>query len=265
MTDESLDRVPRKVVVVGVRGGTGATLVACHLSVFLARRLSVCLVDLDVAGGDIAAVLDLQAELSINDLLSKMDGADEALVRGSVLRHESGVHALPQPWDPTDLPDPSREEVARLITLLSGHFEVTVVDAGVALSVPALAACAVAEEVVVILHPQVVDLRALQRLRLVLDELGIPESRLRLVMNEGGRGSGLSREEVEEHTGLRVVSVLPSDPWAVSQADRLGRLLYDVAPRSPLTRAMGGLWPRLRGATTDDDEGRGAWRWLTRG
>jgi Flp pilus assembly CpaE family ATPase len=83
----------------------------------------------------------------------------------------------------------------------------------------------------------------LDDLRTVLEAAGSAPT-VRVVVNRM-RTSARQRREViaalERHAGISPTALLPLDPDAADRAQREGRLLLEVEPRSPLRLAIAGL------------------------
>src|SRR5690606_34241347 len=103
----------RVVAVFSGKGGTGGSMVATNLAVALAAdaRLRVCLVDLDLAFGDVAIMLGLAPERTIVAAVPVEDRLDETGLRMLLTRHASGVDTLLAPVQPADAEQISRDLV----------------------------------------------------------------------------------------------------------------------------------------------------------
>jgi flagellar biosynthesis protein FlhG len=124
---------PRKVVVCGGKGGVGATTLAVHLSIALARLAArVVLVDADMNHADIAALCQLETRDNIADVLSSRRTVHEVLVRGP-----AGIQVLAGAWSATRVPDCSPAAQGRLLAeldRLGRHADLVVIDVGAGLN-----------------------------------------------------------------------------------------------------------------------------------
>jgi Flp pilus assembly CpaE family ATPase len=84
------------VAILGTKGGCGVSTITVHLAAQLASMYRVCAVDMDFGMGDVAALLSLEPETSIHELLAKPQLTQREILR-SVSVHHSHVHVLPQP------------------------------------------------------------------------------------------------------------------------------------------------------------------------
>ncbi len=89
------------ISVFGAKGGIGRTMLATNLAVALARdQHRVVIVDLDVHLGDVALLLGIVPEHTLNDLVLVVDKLDPDLIRGYTAMHASGLSVLAAPSRP---------------------------------------------------------------------------------------------------------------------------------------------------------------------
>ena len=92
----------RQVTVFSPKGGVGKTTIAANLAVALAARknLRVCLVDLDLAFGDIAITLQLFPARTIADAVLLEDALDFSVLEPLLTPHSCGFSTLVAPVQP---------------------------------------------------------------------------------------------------------------------------------------------------------------------
>ncbi len=247
-------------VVLSAKGGAGGTLIAAHLAASLAAEKRVLLVDLDLCKGDVAGVLDLHSDRSINLLLDRLDNLDPNLLRGSVEVHPSGLHVLIQPYDLTDLHQISADETTKLLSFLREHYDLVVVDVGSRMDVVSMSAVLTADEILLITTTDVPSLRDAQRVLGLLRHLDVRPTNLRLVLNKVQEGVGVAPADVAAQLHVPIAAILPADLEACGRVDTRGHLLWELAPHARITRALQSLWKTLRGET-DHAAHRHAWPW----
>ncbi|MBS0210394.1 MAG: AAA family ATPase [Planctomycetes bacterium] len=119
---------PRLLTVVGGKGGVGATTVAVNLALALARDgQRVVLVDADFQAADTTKLCQIDAEVTIADVLAGTRDVHEALSRGP-----TGMLVLPGQWNACTL-EPDEKAQTRLIEQLSclgAYADYVVLDAG---------------------------------------------------------------------------------------------------------------------------------------
>src|SRR5262249_55481663 len=113
----------RVITVFAAKGGCGKTTIATNLAVALAstgRR--VCIVDLGLAFGDVAIMLQLVPERTIADAVPVADRIDEIGLRTMLTPYAPGIHALLAPVQPAAAEQVSRHLIAEVIHLARRMF-----------------------------------------------------------------------------------------------------------------------------------------------
>jgi pilus assembly protein CpaE len=167
------------------KGGVGTTSLAVNTAVLLAAQSSrpVGLLDLDVEFGDSAVYLNLHPNHTLADLKSSPGALiDEALFEGFVT--ESGSVRLVVG---ADLP-----ERAELVTLpaiqlaidrLSATCQYVLIDAPASFSERTLTALDTSDLICLVTSASLASLKATRRCLGLFDKIGIPASRVRLILN----------------------------------------------------------------------------------
>src|SRR5262249_58502027 len=94
------------IVVMGAKGGVGATTIAANRGVQLAEMSKKRVVLLDFARmlGHVALVLDLQPRFALRDAVENLDRLDGHFFSGLLCRHRTGLEVLagtshPEGWE----------------------------------------------------------------------------------------------------------------------------------------------------------------------
>ncbi len=123
-------RSGRLVIVIGVRGGVGATTVATNLAWYLAetRERRVLLLDLDLQGGDAALQLDAQPGHALREALEDTRRVDELFLERGVTSVTNRLGILAG-LEPLAEPIASAEDaIIELLQKLLPHYRYIVVD-----------------------------------------------------------------------------------------------------------------------------------------
>ena len=115
----------RVVTVFSAKGGCGKTTVATNLGATLAnggdRR--VCIVDLDLAFGDVAIALQLVPARTITDSAAMVGTMDEQGVRSLITPHSPGLDTLLAPTEPGQAERVDVKAVGELVRVLRRMYD----------------------------------------------------------------------------------------------------------------------------------------------
>lgn len=253
------------VAVVGSRGAPGASELACSLAAHASAQWQPLLVELDLLGG---------AGLALRLGSNPEHGSLLALVRAT----RSGEAALGEllerwlvnraGWPPVLLAPAQPEQViAELdqpgairagLDALAAHYALLLCDVGSLLQQPGMVgpverchreALLAADAVLLSVGARETQLDAgLAQLDLLLDTLGIPRERIRVVCNGVGGPGAIPRAQLEQTLtiGLRerelaADALLPWDARALAKAVRTGLPLSAAHPRGGYARTLARL------------------------
>ncbi len=165
----------------GVCKSTLAVNVACGLA--LRHPDEVLLIDTSLQIGTCAMLLDLKPTASIVDAIRERDRLDKTLLRHLTLRHGSGLRLLAAPTDTLEAAEVDDEAVSRIINMGRRSFKYVVVDTFPMLDSVMMSILDVADAAFIVMQGMAPAVAGIARLLPVLEGLGVPESRQRLVLN----------------------------------------------------------------------------------
>ena len=239
----------RTTAVIGAKGGVGTTLVAVNLAALFADRARTLLVDLDFGKGDVGGYLDMWPKRSMHDVLDAAPHIDATSLGAVAARHTTGLHAITQPLDLTELVAVQATEVRALLDAAASGWEEVVLDCGSRVDIALLTAAARADRILLLTTPDVPSLRDALRVRKLLDRVGVLPAKMRLAVNRWPLFRRLELDEIEARLELPVAGLLPLDEELCWRAAHRGQLLRDLAPHSRMARRMA----RLVEALDDED------------
>lgn len=235
-------------VAYGPKGGVGVTTVVVNLGVALrAAQRDVALVDLDVYAGDAAFFLNVKPTYTLRDVATNFQRLDSVLLQGAMGRHPSGLLILAAPAAGRGEPplELSGEQALRILELVTGMHEVTLVDTPGIPSEATRAVLAVADRILLVTDLTVPALRGCVRTIDWLVGEGVETARVDLVVNRYGSGSEeISPTEASRTLNLPVRALLPRDDATALAAANAGRPLAEVREGTALQRAIAGLVDR---------------------
>lgn len=235
------------VVLAGAKGGVGTTTLAVHLALLAAagggRR--VCLVDLDLQGGDVAALFDVTSERGVVDLADAADDLSPRAIADSCFVHPTGLRLLLAPAEGERGEELNRRAARAVLAALRSRFDIVVVDAGTVVTAANAEAVNLADTALVVVTPDVLSLRAARRLTKLWSRLQVrKDTDVTLVVNMARRDASFQPETARRFSGTPVAqSVVPSAVRELEDPTNAGDPALLVAGQ--FSRGLGALAAEL--------------------
>jgi pilus assembly protein CpaE len=229
----------RVLTVFAAKGGSGKTMLAVNLAAALADRghRQVCIVDLDLAFGDVAIAMQLFPAHTIADAVPLGGEIDSSAVAAMLTQHSAGLSAIVAPTEPSTAESIPPRLISHLLEVLRDEFDYVVVDTAPTFDDQVLAALDVSDLITLIVTPDVPALKTLKITVETLIELGYPRDRLRLVLNRSDSRVGISHAEVEKTAVMPLAGQIPSSRDVPASVNRGVPILQDD-PRHPVSQAI---------------------------
>lgn len=229
----------RLITVFSAKGGAGKTTLSTNLAAALADggKREVCLVDLDLAFGDVAIALQLFPAHTLSDAVPMMDSLDAQAVAALLTPHSPGLTTLVAPVEPGAADSIPAPLVGRVLRVLRQQFQFVVVDTPPAFTDHVLAAFDESDYVALL---ATLDIPALKNLKLTLETLDLlnyPRDRWRVVLNRSDSKVGLQLAEVEKTLRVPISVEIPSSRSVPASINRGVPLVLDE-PGHPVSVAI---------------------------
>lgn len=195
-----------KVITVwSPKGGVGKTTMSVNLGLALTEggARKVCLVDLDLAFGDVAITMQLFPTHSIEHAIGSEGSIDADLLNGLLTRHQDALMILAAPSHPDVRDRISPTLVSQIIRTLARTFDYVVIDTAPAFDEQTLTALDETDEIVIIATLDVPTLKNVKIALETLDTLNIAPDRRHLLLNRADDEVGISPDRVEGILGMR--------------------------------------------------------------
>ncbi len=227
------------VTVFAAKGGCGKTTLAINLGVALATGTGcqVCVVDLDLAFGDVAISVQLDPARTVVDALPMAGHLDHTGAASLLTRYQPGLEMLLAPTTPGDAEKILPSLVGELLALLRGMFDYVVVDTPAQFSEHVLTAMDASAHHVLLTTP---DVPALKNLRVTLDMLDLlsyPRQIRSVVVNRSDSKVGLSMEHVERVVRSPISAYVPSSRAVPISINKGTPIMLDN-PGHPVSQAI---------------------------
>jgi len=233
------DSAGKVVTVFSAKGGSGKTTLAINLALALnaGGERRVCLVDLDLAFGDVAISMQLEPKRTIATAAATGVQLDTAKVEAVVTSVSPGLDCVLAPVEPGAAEKVPAALVSSLLEVLVETYDYVVVDTPSQFSEHVLAALDASDQQVLLTAP---ELPALKNLRLTLDMLdllGYPKDHRAVVFNRSDSKVGLTAADVARIVRHPIAAHVPSSRDVPVSINR-GIPLIAERPDHPISQAI---------------------------
>jgi pilus assembly protein CpaE len=228
------------IVVMGAKGGVGATLAACQLASSLQRLGdSTAIVDLNMPLGDVAVYFDVQPTYTLADIAQRGVQIDATLVGELMHRHApTGVQVLAAPSRVEQAELVNESHVIALIEQLRERFDWVVIDVSRSWSPTDMRAVDLADHLILMTLQDVPSLNHARAHRDLLLRLSVDAGKIHTIVNRAAKTAAVSSEDMAKFLGTSPEFSLPNDYATAVTSVNEGRPVADVAPGSALDTAL---------------------------
>jgi pilus assembly protein CpaE len=251
-------RPPGKVLgFLSVKGGCGATTIACHLSVELGR---VCVqhaetalfADLDLEAGIAGFLMKVKSPYSVIDALQNLHRLDLSYWNALVTSDWPGLEVIVAPSNYLPQEPVAGEALRRILAFARSNYPWTVADLGCTLNPGILDVVDEADEVYLVTTLEVPALHRAKQTVQALMNAGYGE-RIKMILNRTPQRPDVTADELERILGVPLDTMLPNDYYALYDAFCKGKLL---PAGSHLSRQIAALAMRLAGVPAEKSKRR---------
>ncbi len=203
------DRRGRMIVVAGAKGGVGATTVATHLA--LEAQLAnpdrrVCLIDFDLQAGDVRTLLDLTHHRSVDDLVEVAHEITSRHLVDALYVHRSGLRILLPPPQGEHESDVTPEVARGILGSIRTRFDLVVADVGSVVTDGGSMATEIADEVLLVVTPDVLAMRSAARLVELWDRRRYRKDGISVLVNRASRDTEVQPDLISRVLDLPTLS-----------------------------------------------------------
>lgn len=197
LTESPDDRRGRMLVVAGAKGGVGTTTIATHLA--LEAQLAnpdrrVCLVDFDLQAGDIRTLLDLTHHRSVDDLIEVAHEVTSRHLNDALYAHPSGLRILLPPPQGEHEGDITPEVARGVLGAIRTRFDLVIADVGTVVTDGGSMATELADEVLLVVTPDVLAMRSGARLTQLWERRRYRKEGITVLVNRASRDTEVQPE-----------------------------------------------------------------------
>lgn len=248
----------RIVTVFSPKGGVGKTTSSVNLALALSDKgaRKVCLVDLDLAFGDVAITMQLFPTHSIEQAVGSEDSVDLSMIEGLLTRHEDALMVLAAPAHPDVRERVTPLLISRILRALRDGFDYVVVDTSPSFDDATLTALDETDECVIVATLDVPTLKNVKVALETMDVLNIARGHRHLFLNRADPEIGISIEKVESILAMPVSSQVPS-AMDVAASTNTGTPIVVAKPHHPASLAYYSLASSVTGEPVSAPAGAG--------
>uniref|UniRef100_A0A7C3RCL2 Septum site-determining protein MinD n=1 Tax=Archaeoglobus fulgidus TaxID=2234 RepID=A0A7C3RCL2_ARCFL len=223
----------RTITIASGKGGTGKTMITANLGVALARLgHDVTIVDADIAMANLELILGMEGlPITLQNVLAGEARIDEAIYVGP-----GGVKVVPAGVSLEGLRKANPERLEDVLTQIMENTDILLLDAPAGLERSAIIAIAAAQELLLVVNPEISSITDGLKTKIVAERLGTKI--LGVVINRiTTLGIEMAKNEIEAILEAKVIGLVPEDP-EVRKAAAYGKPVVLRAPDSPASRAI---------------------------
>ncbi len=222
----ALDRL---IIIMGAKGGVGATTVAVNLGVQLSTyaHKHVALLDFARPLGNVHLLLDMHPKFSVRDAVDNMDRLDSHFFAGLMTRHKTKLEVLggatqPEEWQSIAVPP-----LERVVNVAQNNFDIVLVDMGSQFSSEWSSMLRAARMILIVAEANVPALWTLERRLLALKGFGVDPDRARVIINRWHKGDEDVLKGIQKDIHRPVFACLPNDFRMANASINLGTPLQE--------------------------------------
>ncbi|WP_456474221.1 cell division ATPase MinD [Candidatus Pyrohabitans sp.] len=230
------------ITIAAGKGGTGKTTISANLGVALGKRgQDVTILDADIAMANLELVLGMEGRsITLQDVLAGDCRIEEAVYEGP-----GGVKVIPAGISLSKLRRVNPERLAEVMGRLVESTEILIIDAPAGLGKEACIALSMAENLILVVTPEISSLSDALKTKKVAERCGT--NILGAILNRAtGDEFDLTAQHVSTVLDTKILAVVPEDA-EVKKAAAIGVPLVISSPTSQAAVAVNRLAAELLG------------------
>ena len=243
--ENAVEHAGKTLGFLSVKGGCGATTVACHLAREFQRQTEqrILLADVDLEAGMIQFLMKTDSPYSVLDAVTNVHRLDSCFWKALAANGTPRLEVITAPARGAGGPV---EEVPfrHVLRFTRTQYDWILADLGRGLNPVALSLLGEIDECFLVTTPDVPALYKAKHMMQTLVEGGYRRDHLRLLVNRADKNAELTMDDMERMLGVPAYSVVPNDYAALHEAYTEGTL---AEPGSALGAHYGRLAAKIAG------------------
>lgn len=207
-------------VFLSAKGGAGTSAIVTSLGHVLARRKDnerVLLMDLDLQYGNLPLYFDQSSTTKLTQALIASERMDNTLLDACLITTEEGIDLLASHSDQVFSPwDIQQRNVTNLLNLACDRYDHILIDVPRQIDPITFQAIEMSSRVSIVMQQTLCDLRHARQIISLLRDQGLPNERLRILVNRHDKRNVLRINDISDAFDGLNVTTLPNDYKRVS-------------------------------------------------
>ncbi|MDY6776155.1 MAG: cell division ATPase MinD [Halobacteria archaeon] len=230
------------------KGGTGKTTTTVNLGTSLAKLgKETTVLDADIGMANLGLVLGHEEEpVTLHQVLS-----GEANVSNAVYESYEGLNVVPAGLSLEGFEKADSDRLEEALSYITNKTEYLLIDAPAGLSKESLIPLSVADEVILVVNPEISSMADATKTNIMAEKLGTDVAGA-VLTRTSNEESEMNVERIEEILEVEVLERVPEDP-EVRKSAIYKRPVVVHSPNSPASRAYKRLASRLSGEEFEEE------------
>lgn len=238
----------KTIVVVGVRGGVGASTIAINTGWLLAHEMGFkcTLLDLDLQFGTSALALDLQPGRGLRDIVSSPHRVDNLMISSSMVE-ESDHFSVLGGEEPLDEQIPiDGAAITAMLGEIKNKFDYIIVDLPRHLLSSQKRLLMTADTIVLATELSLAGIRDTRRVKSTLSTLGFSGQLICLATRTSSTRPGqVDVASFEKGSQIKIDLTVPEDAKTMTETANSGKALGAISKSSSITKALMALCHKI--------------------
>lgn len=255
-----IEREAKIVIVVGMRGGVGASTIALNTAWLMSHELNrhVALLDLDLQFGTSSLSLDLEPGRGLRDILSSPHRVDSLMIASSMATESEHFSVLGAEEAVDEYVVMDNAAIAALLKEMKPNFDVIVVDLPRHLFASQKRLLSSAHDIVLVTELSLAGIRDTLRFKNAVKNLECGANVTVVGARTGnGRAGQVDASAFEKGAQVKIDLFVPEDAKTVMEAANSGKAVGAIAKQAPVTKALLALAVKLAGRDANGEKQSG--------
>lgn len=161
--------------------------------------------------GEVSLFLGIKPAFNIADMADNIHRMDEALLKGFIKKHASGLDVLAAPDSLEKVESVGPSQVAQILQFLKNTYEYVVVDTSNTFDDHTVSALDQSSIVFLISNTDLPSLRNAQRCLSIFERMGYKKEKIKLLINRYQKSLEIRSKDIEETLSFPVYWFFPND------------------------------------------------------